>query len=528
MTSAIDSRSQLHALLWYGVVALALLISTMLLATNWFLAGILVAGICWLVTLPYHTQLTFMIATVTFSSALIVPFAPGRPFVWEAAAFLGWSGVLISVLLRRFPPDFKSTIRRNRWVFFGAALFSLVLVFSMRYYGVGLNVLGSDKTGGRYYVQQIASAVFPLIFALQPLNGFSDERWLPRLILLQWLLSGTFIISDLAYAFGSGGLQNLLYFFEVPYDAGNFENASERFGIRRFQSFALAGVPWLLILLAKNDLKDFASRRTIWLTPLFLAVLIFGMLSGHRTVIFEVVGTLVVLAYAQRTFTARVVILGPLILLFGLILTYGMAERLPLAAQRAISFLPGIQVESQVKVDANNTLVTRSLLREAGLRMIPDYLLIGRGFRRFDDQIIPAFDPTGVAMFVEQGQFYNAPIGLMVNSGVFGTLGALAFLLGGTFCAGRIIRYTRRYGATDTLERVSTVSAAYWCVFVVFFVFIHGDSDMIMRSFSVHCGVLIACERLLNKRVVEREEAVQEAAAESKAELALEPVALPT
>jgi hypothetical protein len=163
--------------------------------------------------------------------------------------------------------------------------------------------------------------------------------------------------------------------------------------------------------------------------------------------------------------------------------------------------MPGIRVENQAAADAANTLITRDLLRKAGWQMIPDYLWMGRGFKRHDDtRMYPVLDPGGISVFIDQGQFYNAPIGLMVNTGIPGTLGAALFFLGGTLCAGRILRYTRRHGNRDLLENASTVLAGYWLVMAFFFLFVHGDSDMIMRTFSVQCGLLIACDRLLLKR----------------------------
>jgi hypothetical protein len=505
-TSAIDSRFQFQLVLWYGVLAFGMLIGSMLLATNWILAGMLLAGLGFLITLPYHTPLTVVIASSTFLSALLVPLVPGRPFFWEAAAFMGWSGLLVTVLLRRFPPDLHRTLSRNRWVFVGLALFSLVALALMRYHGTGLNVLGSTSTGGRYYVQTIACAILPLVFAMARI----PEEWLPRLILAQWLLTLTFLVSDFAYSFAGGPFRYVLLLLETSYDATSFERFSSRFGIRRFQSLATVGVGLTLFLLAKYRLKDVVGRRVWWLLPVFVGVFGLSLASGHRMVVFHIVGTTFVVAIVERFFTARTIILAPLFVVIGLLLTYSFADRLPLAVQRAVSFLPGIRVHNHAAADAANTLLTRRMLREAGLQMMPNHLLIGRGFRRHSD-IELVRDPTGVAMFIEQGQFYNAPIGLMVNTGIPGTIGALLFFLGGTLCAVRILRYYRRAGPDDLFSRVATVLAAYWVVNAFFFLFIHGDSEMIMRHFSVHCGLLIACERALLNRIDRETEEAQAA-----------------
>jgi hypothetical protein len=504
--SAIESRYQFNLLLWYGVGALALLLAGIMLAANQYLLALMLAWVGWLVTLPYHAKLSVVLATTTFSAAFIVPFVPGRPFVWEVAALLGWSGVVVLIMLRRFPEDFRETLRRNRWIFLGIIVYSLTLLFIMHQRGFGLRVLGSGTAmGGRAYLQQLICAIFPLLFALVRL----EEKTLVRLLLIQWLLSTTYFVSDFAYTFG-GRSEYLLYFFELPGDAINFEGQAYHFGIRRFQSFQNAGLGLMFFLLARYRLRDFFGRPGWWLLPTFLGVFGASLLSGHRTIVFYITGTVLMLALAQRFFTARTLILAPLAATLTLLLVYTQADHLPLAAQRALSFLPGIQVDPAAAADAAKTMEGRKWLRHAGWQLIPQYLWVGRGFTRYADIHLVPLDPDGVTAHVQQGVFYNGFIGLMINTGLPGTVGMGLVILGGTLLALRVLRLVRTLGSDLILCRVASILGGFWVVSVLFFLFLHGDAELALKSFALQLGTLIMSERLLRQRVLAAEQQLAE------------------
>jgi CHASE2 domain-containing sensor protein len=104
------------------------------------------------------------LAIATFSSALILPLFPGRPYWWEFAALLGWSGVAMTVAMRQYAPDFAQRVRANRLLFIGMIGYCLVLFVTMYYRGVGLRILGSGQVGGRFYFQQLTCIIFPILF----------------------------------------------------------------------------------------------------------------------------------------------------------------------------------------------------------------------------------------------------------------------------------------------------------------------------------------------------------------------------
>jgi hypothetical protein len=484
---------------WYCVIGFSALILGYFLAANLLTIALMVSGVAWLVLLPYHAQLSFKVAVGTFGSALILPFLPGRPYFWEFAALLGWSGMVMTITLRNYTAEFKETIRDNRWMYIGMAGYILILVVTMLARGFGLRILGSGQVGGRFYFQQLVCAVFPLLFAMIKV----DESILLRLIKWQWLMTGTYIVSDFVFSIAPERFWVILYFLELASDALNFEIQNLQFGIRRFQSLAFFGQGFIFFLLIFFSLRDFFRGRALWLLPLAIGTFAVSLLSGHRWVVVILCFTLLFCGYAQRFFTWYNIGFVAAVLIVSLTFVYAFSDRLPLAFQRSVSFLPGVRIQNVTRIDADNTLQLRRRMFMVGLDLIPQYLWLGRGFARYMDDWGAYYDPTTISAHINQGKYYNGFIGLMVNTGVFGTFFMLLFVFAGTRVAWRIIRYLRRYGCEDNFARVCSVVAGYWMANVLAFLFLHGDSEYAMKTFSLQAGVMLVCHVLLQRRLNE-------------------------
>ena len=496
-TLAIDSRLKLQLFLWYAVIALALLILGVFLVTNQFFTAFLVAGLLALVTLPYHAKLASRIAVATFGSAISAPFVPGYPTLWMLAAVLGWSGVAVTTMLRRQSPSYVETVRRNKWIFIGGACFCVVLVILMKYQGVGFSrLMGASKSGARQYVENIICFIFPVLFAMIDM----EEKALFRLIVLHYVLSFTYVISDLAVS--TGKFQWVLYVFRPPVDAYNFSEHALAFGVQRFQSFKDLGMGIVILLLLYFPMRKFLSWRAVWLVPVLLFSLVIGAFSGHRTFYIGLGLNVFFLALAQGFFTLRnrLIALSGLTLL--LVFIYVFAGSLPPSAQRAVSFLPGIKVGRVAGMDANATALVRKQLFFIGLRMIPDHLWIGRGFPRWENTLTAAEIPdlATINLLVEEGAFASGPVGLLVDTGLPGCLSMMVLLWGGSVAAWRIIRMLRRHGYEDRFALACGVVAANWFAFLPGFFFIQGNANMALIVTGLPCGMSILCERMLRQR----------------------------
>ena len=509
---------RLNRIFWFCVIILGALFVGFQLASSKFLLSLSVVLIGWVVTLPYHAKLATYLSIATFSSALILPYFPGRPYIWEFAAFLAWSGLFITISLRHYTPDAARYFRENRLLILSVLLYCVVLVITMYHRGFGLRIMGTDQMGGRFYFQQMMCAIFPVLFIMIRL----DERTLFRLFVIQCLLTLTFLVSDFAFSIGGAGLFGLLQFFELPGDATNFEKQYQQFGIRRFQSLSIIGQGLMLLVLALHRLEDYFSRKAVYLVPLTVAIFGAGLLSGHRYLSLILIISVLFIAYTQRFFhnfhnvikscVAGLAILIPLVI---------WADKLPLSAQRALSYIPGIQIQSSARINGEATLNTRRLLRERGWNLIPQYFWVGRGFTMPAKDYSHIWDPTYLTMHINQGRFYNGFIGLMVNTGFFGTLAMMIFLGAGSAIALSVMKILREQGCHDIFALTCCVISSLWMANIIAFLFFHGDSEFAMKTFSLQVGMLIACKRCLINRIANRRARVLAAGSQARERIPL-------
>ena len=363
--------------------------------------------------------------------------------------------------------------------------------------GFGLRILGSGQMGGRFYIQQFLCSIFPLLFCACRV----EEKTFVRLYALQWLMTVTYLVSDFVFSIAPAQLLVLLQFFELPNDALAFEIQSRSFGVRRFQSLGFVGQGLIFVLLISNSLKSFFSQRGFWLLPLTVAILVGSLLSGHRAILVGLSITLFIYSWACRFLTTRHILVGGLAIALAIGAIYLTSERLPQAAQRAVSMLPGVKVDALVAVDAGSTMVARKILFQVGWTMIPEYFWLGRGFARYLDDYSNNWDSSTIMFHINQGKFYNGFIGLMINMGFFGTVGMLIFMFAGTRIAWRIIQHLRLHGCDDSFARASGLVASLWMTNVFSFLFLHGDAEWAMKTFALQAGLLILCYNLLRERL---------------------------
>ncbi|HAB19887.1 MAG TPA: hypothetical protein PLX89_25865 [Verrucomicrobiota bacterium] len=507
--NAEELQFQLQKSVLIGACVITAIFFGLLLAGAPFLLILVLFGVVWLMTLPYHATIAVYLIIATVNSALILPSVPGRPFFWELGVALGWSGLIVSLALRRQTPGTGQRIQQN-WALLAAMVgYCCVLLFLIYYRGVGIRSLSGDsggQMGGRLYLQQLAITVLPLLLIVNPLS----ERILVRLFVVQCFLSITYIVSDFIFTQGRGSLFNLLLFLELPTDGANFESQSLNFGIRRFQSLFIFALGMLSILWLKRPLRDYANRNAFWMWPLTLGFLAIGLLSGHRHLLYISSVMLLINAWAQRFFSvprlAAMVVVG-LVFYAG---SFAYVRSLPLAAQRALSFVPGIEVDRLAYEDGFATMEGRRALRRVGLEVAKQYVWVGRGFGKSMniDPSLYRYDLT--YMNIDNGIFYNGTIGLLVNTGVPGTICMFVFLGAGSFLAWRILQLIRQMGAEDDFSRLSSLVASFWFALVISFVFLHGDAEYALRSFGLPAGILIACRWHLERRLAAQQTVASE------------------
>src|SRR5438874_13052923 len=120
LTDTYHDPIRLNKLYWIGLICVAAVFLGYLLASNSHFLVLVTLGMAWLFLLPYHAPLSISLSVSTLSSAIILPYFPGRPFMWEFAALLGWTGMVVRIFLRKYAPDISGQIRSHKWLFIGA------------------------------------------------------------------------------------------------------------------------------------------------------------------------------------------------------------------------------------------------------------------------------------------------------------------------------------------------------------------------------------------------------------------------
>jgi hypothetical protein len=478
-----------------GLACVVAVVAGAMLADQPYLIFAGLAGLLYVGTLTVNARALAWLVIALQPAALIVPFFPGRPFWWELCALLAWPSLLAYGLVNRRKIELVAFDRAERWALAALGGYLVVLLGLMAYRGVGFRAFGGAQMGGRFYTQQLILAILPLLM----LTANFSKKNLLKAVAVGWAMALTYLVSDFSFSLGGGTMQRILYFFELPTDALNFELGYEITGMRRYQSLWYAAAAGLACLWTLVPLRDLLGRYFLLTGPLMLGLLGMGLGSGHRTLLVLTLSTLILLSFFQRFWTAGRAITALILICGGLGVLYQFADELPLPAQRSISFLPAIKVQPLAQRDAKETLDDRIEILKLAIDDIPRYALVGRGFgmERFDQLPDDAVN-TGVWRAYVNGFFYNGTLGVLLKTGVPGFIVTSLFVWWLSRMAIELVRCVNRGDSSQqtNFDRLCLLVSAQWFSTVGFFYLMHGDAGTWMQVFALQAGLIMACRRL--------------------------------
>ena len=464
-----------------------------MLAESPYLVFAGLAGLLYFGSLAVNAPVLAWLVIALQPAALIVPFFPGRPFWWELCALLAWPSLLAHFLVNRKKLEVLQFDRLERRALLALVGYVGVLVVLMLYRGVGFRAFGGEQMGGRFYVQQVVLSILPVLMA----STMVSRRQLVTAVCAGWILSATYMVSDFSFIYG-GATQKILYFFEVPTDAINFQIGFEATGVRRFQSLWCVGVALLSALLAWMPLRDIFGRR-IWIgLPIGLGAVALALVSGHRTAFIQAVITVGLLSLFQKFWTPLRVLSVMFLIAIGGVTLYVYADHFPLPIQRSISFLPGIKIDPLARDNAVDTLNDRVEVLKLAINDIPKYWLIGRGFGmdRFD--VLPSDSyVSGVWQMYVNGYFYNGLIGSLLKLGVVGFVCTGFFIICISRMAFLIVGRIREISQWSVFERIGLLLCAQWFSLVIWFYGLTGDVNTWTQYFILHASLITVFYRSL-------------------------------
>jgi O-antigen ligase len=274
--------------------------------------------------------------------------------------------------------------------------------------------------------------------------------------------------------------------------------------IKRYTGFSSACTAICMFSLLRWGIKGMLQPSKPWRLGLLLFGFALGMLSGFRSAILVPIVTLCVQFFTEGLHKTRYAV--GLAGFFGacVIFLAAFSESLPLAAQRAISFLP-VRVDPVAAMDARTSLLWRfEMWRVVVNDVLPNHLWFGKGY---------AIDPADIylaeesvkrgfqndfEMSVRTGDYHSGPLSVLVPFGIVGTVPLILFLI-----AGARVMY-RNYKFTDPeTKNINTFLLSYFLAQLVYFILFFGGIEADLWVFASTIGISLTVNGGLKERVTE-------------------------
>lgn len=343
----------------------------------------------------------------------------------------------------------------------------LVIVFyTMLYRGIGFEKLGSNKSGGMFYVELFVVLLFFICLVRVSLT----HRFISVLFLSFSLAFVLPLLSDIIYLFSGDTFIKQI----VPGSSTIKYYADNADFLLRIESGAPLAESLLGLMLVYEPL--FTNNGKLRLTKLniaaMLTILILIGISGHRSTLISI--ALITIFYYYHLFGSKKIV-RPVLYGLGLFILISLLaivsfDHLPSNFQRVFSFLP-FTPSNDISMEAGDSLTFRLLMVAKAYTMLPDYYLIGKGFA-FVNENVDMSDYLGtINQFSEIGVFHNGVIGLLINLGLPGLVVGLA-LIGSLF---KTAKHRISYNNVGVTQRIFTVLKCKIMFVIISFVFLYGD-----------------------------------------------------
>ena len=198
------------------------------------------------------------------------------------------------------------------------------------------------------------------------------------------------------------------------------------------------------------------------------------------------------LFYMEKLWRTRIILVVVGVSLITGALISGFSEKMPLAIQRTLSFLP-LELDPMVKISADDSSEWRLELWQEAWKQVPTYLFKGKGYTfNVDDMYMANYSfLVGNARNWEwaliSGDYHNGPLSLLIPFGIYGLLAFLWLILAGC----RYLYQVYRDGPPE-LRRINALLFAYFMGRAVFFFTIYGAVAHDLYVFTGILGLSVA------------------------------------
>ncbi len=459
---------------WYGFSAQRLLV----------VIGITLAP--FLILLVNNLPLWFVITLGIRNSGLIFPGIPKGLHVVHVM-MAGFATLMFARNIIQKPP-------RQRIQASSLFLLAFLGVLGMTIYfrGIGLRALGGEAWGGMEYVKILISAAF-LIFSRHIALSPHHLKLAIVLILLLAFLPAT---SQILFLLSRGALYHQYYLIDANAGAllGSLQALETGTGVVRFH--LLRGVS-LHLMMASIVFLRFRGAKAFLLVALIMVALALAGMSGFRIAILAIVGILgiYILLQSPGRRLLRIAQFGSAGIL-GLLLLIPLVSFLPTSIQRALSFLPFLDISSVAKAHASSSTLWRLEVWRLAWAEIPNYLWLGKGFsiRPSDLSAFSVRADSILSAFLAHN-YHSGPITLLLDLGVLGFIAFTGFYLTSSLEMLKRLPHVRSNpNLPPFLKRYYALMLASYVYSFASFYLIYGDPGNIANAF-IQLAVLQAVYR---------------------------------
>jgi O-antigen ligase len=275
-------------------------------------------------------------------------------------------------------------------------------------------------------------------------------------------------------------------------------------GVVRYFSCTAAATYFLVGVSACVNLRRLKVLGNAGYCLVLAGALVLTAFSGFRTSLFTILAVFGGVVLLQRALNPYKVLALVGMALFGYLALFQYADQLPASMQRTVSVIPGIKTGYSAAQDAQNTTEWRIELWKMGLKLLPKYWLVGKGYA-FDAEEMEAarmarqYQGDHFAWAQVSVAYHNGPLSLILGLGIFGLLSGLAFLL---FASWRHWRFYRGRWHSESLRLVHLAVFVYFLVQAMSFLLIYGDvvvSYPMLFFLYALLEVLVASEKAFAK-----------------------------
>jgi hypothetical protein len=450
-------------------------------AADWLGLGVLVAIIA-LPALPLFLRWYHPILIFSWNAMMALYFLPGSPGLWMMMAGCCF---VIAVLTRatdskrRFLPAASVTLPL-------LLLLGVVLITARSSGGFGMRALGGQTFGGRNYLAIIAAVMGYFAFISRAIPLERAHRYAVLFFLPGCLL----VMSNVTYALGPKFY--FLYNLFPPEFA--LTQAQADYSFLAQDMVRLAGMSWagqalFCFLLAKHGIRGIFQFSKWWRLALFIFAIAVAMFGGFRSAVIFLILTFTAMFFLEGAWRTRLLPIMAAFFVVGAAVVLPFIDRMPLAVQRALSFLP-VSVDPIVRLDAEGSTQWRVDMWKDVMPEIPRYLIRGKGYAINAGELLMANEMVqrgGINPAIISGDYHNGPLSILIPFGIFGAACFLWFV----FASIRGLYFNLKYG-DPALKNINTLLLALFVAWFVFFCTVFGGFYADLAHFVGIIGLSIA------------------------------------